>query len=531
MRHRAGAGVLSDLFTGPLMSRRIAPTASARAGARVRLRVALAAALCAALLLAFGPVGASQGAPLKLTPVAVSIERAHPGEPVPRDFLGLSFELSNLHQIAGYADDGDLVTLLRSLGPGVLRFGGGSADTRVAWTDGATTRPAWASGVIDPEDLRQLGALAAESGWHILLTIGLAHFEPEAAAREAAAAKAALGESLDGIELGNEPNAFAQHGLREEPWSFVQYNADVTTYRSAIEAAAPGIPLVGPDVSGSAAFESWGLGEAVDQRPALLTGHHYPLGCEQVPAPSISRLLSPLIRRKEGASLSHYMAVALASDIPFRLDEANTVSCGGEAGISNTFASALWAVGFLTKAMELGLAGINLHGNPANCAGYSPVCAPTPEDLNTGVLTAQPEWYALLLTRALIGDRPLPTSTSSPRRPNIQASTFLASDGTLHVVIVNDDPPGSRRLAIGVHVGRVFQGASILSLTARSPEALSGVRLGGRAVAPDGSWTEPSRQPHASNKRGVITVDVAPGSAALLTVLRREGTGLPLTGD
>jgi hypothetical protein len=509
------------------MRRRPAPAVSARDGGWPRLRSALAATLKAALVLALalvpaGPANAARPSPtLRLTPVKVSIDRADPGKAVPQGFLGLSFELSNLRQIAGYADDGDLVTLLRSLGPGVLRFGGGSADTRVAWTDAATRRPAWASSVIDPEDLRELDVLAARSGWRILLTIGLAHFEPEAAAREAAAAKAALGASLEGIELGNEPNAFAQHGLREEPWTFVQYDANVSIYRSAIEALAPGIPLVGPDTSGSAAFESWGLGEAVDQRPALLTGHHYPLGCEQNPPPSIPRLLSPLIRRKEGASLAHYMAVAEAGDIPFRLDETNTVSCGGQAGISNTFASALWATGFLAKAMGMGLAGINLHGNPANCAGYSPVCAPDPEDLNAGVLTAQPEWYALLLTRALIGDRPLPTTASSSRNPNVEVRTFIAPDGTLQVVIVDDDVPAARPLAVAVHAGRVFQGASILRLTGPLPQALSGVLLGGRAVAADGSWTQPSKQPHAANKRGVITVEMTPGSAALLTVLRR----------
>jgi hypothetical protein len=85
-------------------------------------------------------------------------------------------------------------------------------------------------------------------------------------------------------------------------------------------------------------------------------------------------------------------------------------------------------------------------------------------------------------------------------------------------VIVDDDPPGGRDVTVHLHVGTGFHGATILSLTAPSPAALSGVRLGGRAVAPDGLWSEPSRLPHALNKGGVITVDVEPSSAALLTV-------------
>jgi hypothetical protein len=514
----ASARASRDLFTGPLMRRRDAPTASARDRASARAFVALSSTLCATLALAFASVGVCRGAELGSIPVSVSVDRTHPGAPVPRDFLGLSFELTSLPQIARYADGGDMVTLLRSLGRGVLRFGGVSADTRVAWTDEATARPPWASGVLEAGDLRELGSLAAQSGWHILLTIGLVHYEPDAAAREAAAAKAALGEWLEGLELGNEPNAYAQHGMRAEPWTFVQYDAQVAAYRSAIEAAAPGIALAGPDVSGSGAFESWGLGEVINQRPALLTGHHYPLGCEQVPAPTIARLLSPRIRRLEGSSLRRYMSISQASETPFRLDETNTVSCGGAAGISNTFASALWAVAYLTQAMSMGVAGINAQGNPAHCAGYTPVCAPTPEDLATGALGAQPEWYALLLAKALIGDRPLRTITSSPGRPNVEVATLLAGDGRLHFVIVDDDPPGARRVAVRLRVGSGFRGASILTLTAPSPAALSGVRLGGRAVAPDGSWSEPSRLPKAPNRGGVITVNITPSSAALLTV-------------
>jgi hypothetical protein len=273
-------------------------------------------------------------------------------------------------------------------------------------------------------------------------------------------------------------------------------------------------------VSGSGAFESWGLGEVINQSPALLTGHHYPLGCRQLPAPTIARLLSPRISRREGSSLRRYMSISQASEIPFRLDETNTVSCGGVAGISNTFASALWATGYLARAMSMGVAGINLQGNPANCNGYTPACAPTPADLATGALGAQPEWYALLLAKALIGDRPLPTTTNSPGRPNVGVTTLLAGDGRLHFVVVDDDPPGARSAAVRLRVGSDFGGASILSLTAPAPAVRSGVQLGGRAVAPDGSWTEPSRLPHIPNSNGVITVDIAPSSAALITAYR-----------
>jgi hypothetical protein len=460
--------------------------------------------------------GATKRVPADTT-VAVGIDRTHPGPAVAPDFLGLSFEMSSLPQMARYADRGNLVTLLRSLGPGVLRFGGVSADTRIAWTDARTPRPAWASGVVDADDFRQLAALASASGWRIVLTLGIVHFDAAAAARETAAAKAALGESLEAIELGNEPNAYALHSMREEPWGVEQYDAQVAEYRAAIEATAPGIPVWGPDVSGSSAFETWGPGEVVGQRPAMLTGHHYPLGCEQKPSPSIERLLSGPIRAREIASVRRYVKLSRSGGLPFRLDETNSVSCGGTAGISDTFASSLWAAGFLPQVMALGAAGVNLHGNVGRCTGYSPICAPGPQELATGELVAQPVWYALLMMKGLVGDRPLPsTVVRSPRSANVQVTALLAADGRLDFVVTDDEPLGRRGALVRLRVGPSFVGASTLALTGGSLAALTGTALGGAEVGPDGSW-QPTELGKVHARGGVLEVQVPAASGVLVS--------------
>ncbi len=459
-----------------------------------------------------------------LPPVSVSIDVGHPGAPIPRRFLGLSFELSGLPEVARYADRGELATMLSSLGPGVLRLGGASADTRVAWTDAATPAPAWASSVLQASALRELRKLAAKSGWRILLTIGLAHYDPRAAEREALAAKRALGPWLAGLELGNEPNAYARHGLRSAPWTFSRYDAQVSVYRRAIENVAPGIELLGPDVSGSSAFEHWGRAAAIRERPALLTGHHYPLGCHKLPAATIAQLLSPRLRKAEDASLHRYLSVSRASATRFRLDETNTVSCGGKAGVSNTFASTLWAVDYIARAMAAGAAGINLQGSLANCRGYSPVCAPTPQRLAQGELRAQPEWYALLLSKELVGDRPV-RAVTSPSRANVDVIAFLSAQGVLHVVVVDDDPSGARAAVVRLRVGSSFGAGSLLPLTAPSLAATAGVRLGGRAVDAGGGWHPQPRLERSRNRAGVITLDISPSSAMLVTVAARGRGG------
>ena len=474
--------------------------------------------LVAVFVLGFGLFAIKTHPHPPLISLSVSIDVKHPGPVVPEKFLGLSFEMSSLRVIARYGGHGNLVGLLRSLGPGVLRFGGVSADTEVAWTDHATRLPNWSSKSLDRSELYELHALAARSGWHILLTVGLAHYEPRVAAREAAVAKRALGGWLMGIELGNEPDAYARHGLRSPSWTFSEYEAQIAAYRRAIERAAPGLPIVGPDVSGSRIFDSWGRRAAPHVRPVILTGHHYPLGCRSVPPPTIARLLSPTIRHAEDASLHRYMAVSHRAAIMFRLDETNSVSCGGKRGISDRFASALWAVDYIAHAMAAGVSGINLQGNPANCAGYTPVCAPSPRSLSRGALVAHPEWYALLMTKTLIGSRPLPT-TVSRGNANIDAVAFLSSGKRLHVLIVDDAPSGAKRVSIRFHPRRRYSHETAFVLSAPSLSATSGVRLGGRVVEPDGGWQAPKQIELRPNRTGAVILDVASSSAVLITLV------------
>jgi hypothetical protein len=466
--------------------------------------------------------GETDEAPTTTTPVSVTINQFDPGKPVPRQFLGLSFEAAALAQLSGYADRGDLVGLLRSLGPGVLRFGGITADENVAWTDAETPRPAWASSVIDEADMSALGVLARRSGWHVLLTVGMAHYEPAAAAREVAAAHRALGPYLEAVEIGNEPDSYGSHGFRPLPWIAQGYEEEVTDYREAIAALTPGVPIAGPDVSGSGIFTEWGEAEALSQHPALLTGHHYPLGCAQTPRPSIEALLSPAIRSLEARSLATYMAVSSKRGIPLRIDETNTVSCGGVAGISDTFASALWASAYITQAMSAGVDGINLEGNPTNCAGYTPICAPDATAIAAGQMQAEPEWYALLLTRSLVGARPLPTSISAEATPNLVAAAFSAPDHSLRIVLVDDEPPGSSTLALQLGVGSGLPKARILRLSASSPGATSGVSLAGSTVAPNGSWKAPTPTESEQPSNGVLDVQLQPSSAVLVTLTRPQ---------
>jgi len=449
----------------------------------------------------------------------VTINFAREGATVPARFVGLSFEASTLGHFAQFGPRGDLAGLLRSLGPGLIRFGGISADTRTAFVDRFSPRPAWAGWTVNARTFHGIAGFARRSGWRVLLTVGLAHYDPAVAAREVAAAHAALGPYLAAVEIGNEPDSYAAHGMRDSSWGVSQYLGQVSAYRRAIAVRTPHIAIVAPDVSGSLAFARWALPVAAATRPVLLTGHHYPLGCRDVPAPSIAQLLSPAVRRAEGASLDRFQSLAAGTRIPFRLDETGSVSCGGEPGISDTFASALWALDISVRAMTTGVSGINFEGNVQHCNTYTPICARTPGRLRGGVLSPQPEWYALLMAHLLVGDRPLAVHVAHASSA-VDVAALRAPDGDVQLVAIDDATPGtSGAVRLRVKVGGHFAGAQVLRLAAPSLAARNGVTLGGNAVRRNGSWSPPRRMPTVRAHQGAITVAVAPGSAALITLM------------
>jgi hypothetical protein len=511
------------------------------------------------------------------TPVSVTLAPGPAGPAAPADFLGLSFELRSLPLLARYAAEsasgtaraaptnpaigpangerrrtspgtstgkrqaglttpagGDLVALLRSLGPGVLRFGGASADEQVAWLPerasiGGGGLPRWATTALDAHDLAGIAMLARETGWRVLLTVNLGHYDPTAAAREAAAARAALGPALAGIELGNEPDRYAGKHLRAPGWDLADYGRQTAAYRAAIEAAAPGVALAAPDAGTGPPGLPWVRFAVRALHPQLLTDHYYPLSsCGY--RPTVGELLSPTVRLHERAMLAMQAAIARAAATPLRVDEANSISCEGRPGVSDTFASALWALDYTAHALAAGVAGVNFHDLLDRPGAYSPLVAPNPAALAAGALRAQPEWYALLAARQLSGSQPLSASVAgaagqSSIANELSASAFRAPDGRLRLVLVDYDPPGSRPLAVHLEIpGRaaaaahLYRSGGILRLTGSSPSATAGVELGGRAVTAAGAWTPPPALPAVYARAGALSVQMDPSSAAVVTL-------------
>ena len=460
----------------------------------------------------------ARAAPSPYRTLSVSIDPTMPGPAVPADFIGLSFEVKSLPRIGTLADSGGLVALLRGLGRGVIRFGGVTADTQVAWSPDPAAKPDWATTTLSRADFTGVARLAQETGWPVLLAVNLGHYDPAAAADEVRTAQAALGPNLAGIELGNEADSFAGKSLRTKPWTYPDFLGQVDDYRAAIEAVAPNVPLAGPDASTGARGDNWLSNFSTDERPSLLTSHYYPLSDCAGYLPVLADILSPGIHGAETRMLNRVAAVSQRTGIPLRVDETNNVSCGGEAGVSNTFASALWALDYIARAMSAGIAGLNFHGNPGNPFGYAPLAAASSDDLVAGNIGARPEYYALLLAHLLAGESPLPVVVNTPD-PFVTVAAFAGSAGRLRLLVINETPAGSRPVLVRVTLPGRYVGGGVLRLTGPSITATTGVALAGAAVSADGKWAPRLPVGRVTRTPRGLTVVVNPASAALASLV------------
>ncbi|MDE3070571.1 MAG: hypothetical protein KGJ43_07570, partial [Acidobacteriota bacterium] len=454
-------------------------------------------------------------------PVTVRVDVTHPGPATPSDFLGLSFEAAALPQLAELAQGSDLIAMLRSLGGGVLRIGGLSADKYVAYVAPGFGRPPWARAVISAEDLRGLATLARATGWGVLLTVNAAHEEPQRAAQEALQASRILGGALIGISIGNEPDRYQLDELRAPGWGFARYAAEYRAYRRAIARRAPGVSLAAPDASSGTSVLPWVRAAAATLRPSLLTDHYYPLTRCGGTTVSTAQLLGAGVQRAESAMLAALAAIQRASGHRLRLDETNNVSCHGQSGVSNTFAAALWGVDWIARVMGSGIAGLNLHDLLAEPQAYSPLVLNSPGGGASGGangVRANPEWYALLATANLAGDRPLPATALAAA--GLSVAAFAAPSGTIRVVLVNNGT-SSGPLLVRLRLPSRFLAGPILRLTGPAASATEGVRLGGSEVSSSGTWSAATPLPRMYGAPGGLSLEMPPHSAAVATLPAR----------
>ncbi len=507
----------------------------------LRRRVRIAALAVTALGFALPGPAAAQADLLSAT-----VASAPHGQSMPPGFLGASFEYRALHQYTGRdprAVDPVLLGLLRGLTPGqapIIRIGGDSTDG-TWWPIRGMIPPGGIYYRLTDGWLRTTHALASDLGAKLILGINLAGGRPAIAAAESRALLAGVGRQYIGaFEIGNEPDLYGafpwyrdRRGHTDRSRGRGYDLADYTREFSQWAQAMPAMPLAGPATSGPNWMGKLGSFISAQPRLKLVTYHRYPLrACVTDPAspqfPTITNLLDDSSSAGLAQGLASYVRVAHARGLPFRIAEMNSASCEGAAGVSDTFASALWALDTMFNLASVGVSGVNFHMLPGSHYELFTVSHDSPGAWHAFV---HPEYYGLLMFSEAFppGARLLPVR--APSGP-VKVWATLGADGVTRVVAINQDPAAEHDVSVALP-GSTAPG-SLQTLAAPSLNASSGVTLGGQTFGPETSTGTlpgpPSTTPVLPDSGG-YTIVLPPASAAMLTVGGQSSGGGSSGGD
>jgi Glycosyl hydrolase family 79 C-terminal beta domain len=487
-----------------------------------------------ALMLALLGAGVAQGKPTATAadaPLFASVSNTASGQAMAPGFIGLSLEYQALHLYTGRdpaAINPVFLQLVRQLAPGqapVLRIGGDSTD-QTWWPIRGVIPPGGITYALTKGWLRTTHAVAAALGAHLILGVNLAADRPALSAAEARALVEGIGTRyIEALEIGNEPNLYAMFPwyrdrrgrlfyARGRHYNLSAMTNDFTQWSTVL----PNLPLAGPALSAPGWMSGLAGFLAAEPRVRVVTYHRYPLrACVNDPTSplfaSIPNLLSDSSSSGLAQAVAPYAAVAHARGLAFRLGELNSASCRGRLGVSNTFASALWALDTMFNMASVGVDGVNIHtlpGAPYELATYT-------QFPGAWQAFVHPEYYGLLMFAQAFppGARLLPvTAPSGP----VKIWATQASDGTIRVVLINKDTTSAHSVQLQLPGGEA--GASLEWLQAPSASSTTGVTLGGQtfgAQTTTGSFAGPESTVPVYPSLGPYSIELPPASAVMLT--------------
>jgi len=476
------------------------------------------------------------------------------GRPVPPAFFGLSMEYNELPTFEHQGAVFDRVLSMirpRDGGPMILKLGGKSADHALwepkpappgvakpgahAATPGGEGPVAsasnWSHGVytFDQSWLDGLSALVRQENLRVILDLNLAVHSTTMETRFLKAAVQALPRhGLEAVDVGNEPNQYhfqpslvqvhVASSNRATPtnwwhaYSANDYRHDFTSYARALRAADPGVTLGAPDITYP--LPDWmtavsGLGRL---GPRYIAIHMYGSSICWAPSsplyPTIPRLLIGSDMTRLQGIIAKGVEFAHSHGMQMRVTEMNSVSCGGNPGVADTFATSLWAPDALFTFMKGGVSGVNMHIRPSTVNA--------PFHFKNGELEPRPELYGLaLFSQMTHGPATLLDSTVTASSPLELKAWAVRKGATTSVLLLNE---GTRAADATLKTYARSRPVTVRRLTAPRAGAKSGIRFGGQWIGSDGRWHGHEVQSHASRTADGYRVNVPPYSAALITL-------------
>jgi hypothetical protein len=449
--------------------------------------------------------------------VSLSIDASTSLVKVPEDFIGLSYESGQLVYPDFFSTQNTaLIEIFKRLSPaGVLRLGGNLSEFTV-WSETDPLTPPQAGGLVGPDpgrreprtftitplSIRNLQGFLRATGWRCIYGLNLGGGTSEQALAEARFVARTLGPQLMCVQFGNEPDLFKHRDQENKPWTYDEFLAKWKTFRAAFREELPGIAVAGPDTAGNPNWVKQ-FTQDVPKEVVLATGHYYPEGPPTDPRMNIDLLLHPGARFN--SSCREALDSAKLAALPFRMAEGNSCYNAGKPGVSDTFASALWAGDFCLQLASMGCVGVNLHGG-AN-GFYSPIVG----SIGSGFVV-RPEFYGLMLAQQFVG-RTLHRTILETQGANLTAYAAAKHSDTDLVIVFNKD---ARNVEVTLSETAGGQkGATIERLEAPAIDSKQGVTFNGAEVGSEGQVHNRASE-QLTTRRGNLTVHVPGYSAALI---------------
>jgi hypothetical protein len=364
--------------------------------------------------------------------------------------------------------------------------------------------------------------VAANLDAQLILGLNLEADSPKVAGAEARALVAGVGRAhVQALELGNEPELYSTFtwgvsGATGRPagWDFGRFDRDFARVASGL----PDLPLAGPVVGAPNWFGYTKRFLSEQPRVAIVTLHRYPLQLcylspGQIHYPSIPHLLAAANSRGLADSVAAAVRTAHARRVALRIDEMNTISCGDDLAVAQSFASALWSLDILFEMARVGVDGVNIHTFPgATCQLFA-----FSHEHGRWRAVVEPDYYGLAMfaRAAPAGARLL--SVSPPGAHGLKPWATRAPDGTIRVVAINE---GTAPRVLALRPPAAVRGPGTLErleapgIGATGQVTLAGQTFGAATGLPVGPLQTASVAPRG--RRYVF--DVPAASAAMLTL-------------
>jgi hypothetical protein len=460
--------------------------------------------------------------------VSVTVDQTSTGQMISPNFPGFSYETLLIFpdSSGNFLFSGTntaLINMFKTLGIKSLRVGGNSADN-VNDNNGQLPADSTCEAADKCPIIDNLYAFAQAAGIKIIFTLRLKVFDTTAAAGEAAYIMKHFSSLTDCFEVGNEPNVYIS--------SFSTYDSDFRSYRSAILNVAPNAKFCAPATTnggGQPWAESFASEFKGDSTILLICGHFYP-GARTGNGTNadIDFLLDPS-RLSTGSNnyelyFSQFPSTAVSNGEVFRIEETNSLASQGESGVSNVYASTLWALDYMHFWATKNAQGLNFHTGATSV--YDPIMPTT----LSGSYTAEPVAYGIkAFGLGSNGENVSTVIGSNPNGVNITAYGVLdPATGNLFVTVINKEHfTGAKNATVTLSPGAAYSGGQIWNLhqTSGDVTATSGVTLGGAAIGGDGSWNGTS-SPITASSSGTFTVSV-PAASAVIVELTGKGPAPP----